>query len=69
MEPAISTGDRNVHIQSVIKSNLISFGLTPEQIDKITTELTADILDILENFDLANAPKEPELDEDDEDVD
>ena len=69
MEPAISTGDRNVHIQSVIKSNLISFGLTPEQIDKITTELTADILDILENIDLANAPKEPELDEEDEDVD
>ena len=69
MEPVISTGDRNVHIQSVIKSNLISFGLTPEQIDKITTELTADILDILENFDLANSPKEPELDEDDEDVD
>lgn len=69
MEPAISTGDRNAHIQSVIKSNLISFGLTPEQIDKITTELTADILDILENFDLANAPKEPDLDEDDEDVD
>ena len=69
MEPVISTGDRNVHIQSVIKSNLISFGLTPEQIDKITTELTADILDILENFDLANSPKEPELDEEDEDVD
>jgi hypothetical protein len=69
MEPAISTGDRNVHIQSVIKSNLISFGLTTEQIDKITTELTADILDILENIDLANAPKEPELDEEDEDVD
>ena len=69
MEPVISTGDRDIHIQSVIKSNLISFGLTPEQIDKITTELTADILDILENFDLANAPKEPELDEDDEDVD
>ena len=69
MEPVISTGDRNVHIQSVIKSNLISFGLTPEQIDKITTELTADILDILENFDIANEPKEPELDEEDEDVD
>ena len=69
MEPVISTGDRNVHIQSVIKSNLISFGLTPEQIDKITTELTADILDILENFEIANSPKEPELDEEDEDVD
>ena len=69
MELVISTGDRNVHIQSVIKSNLISFGLTPEQIEKITTELTADILDILENFDIANAPKETELDEDDEDVD
>jgi len=69
MEPVISTGDRNVHIQSVIKSNLVSFGLTTEQIDKITHELTADILDILENFDLANAPKEPELDEEDEDVD
>lgn len=69
MEPAISKGDRDTHIQSVIKSNLISFGLTPEQIDKITTELTADILDILENFDIANEPKEPELDEDDEDVD
>ena len=69
MESLISTGDRNVHIQSVIKSNLISFGLTPEQIDKITTELTADILDILESFDLANAPKEPELDEENEDVD
>ena len=69
MEPVISTGDRNVHIQSVIKSNLISFGLTPEQIDKITTELTADILDILENFEIANSPKEPELDEEDEDLD
>ena len=69
MEPAISTGDRDIHIQSVIKSNLVSFGLTPEQIDKITTELTADILDILENLEIANSPKEPELDEDDEDVD
>ena len=69
MEPVISTGDRNVHIQSVIKGNLISFGLMPEQIDKITTELTADILDILENFEIANSPKEPELDEEDEDVD
>ena len=69
MEPAISTGDRDIHIQSVIKSNLVSFGLTPEQIDKITTELTADILDILENFEIANSPKEPELDEEDKDVD
>ena len=69
MEPVISTGDRDIHIQSVIKSNLVSFGLTPEQIDKITTELTADILDILENFEIANSPKEPELDEEDEDVD
>ena len=69
MEPAISAGDRDIHIQSVIKSNLVSFGLTHEQIDKITTELTADILDILENFEIANSPKEPELGEDDEDVD
>lgn len=69
MEPSISVGDRDVHIQSVIKSNLVSFGLTPEQIDKITTEMTADILDILENYDQANQPKEPELYEDDEDVD
>lgn len=57
---AISKADRDVHIQSVIKSNLISFGLTPEQIDKITMQLTADILDVLENFEEGNSPKDEE---------
>lgn len=42
--------NRDTQIQSVIKSNLISFGLTPEQIDKITSELRDDIIDILNNY-------------------
>ena len=50
--------DRDLRISSVIKSNLVSFGLLSEQIDKITIDLTADILDILENYDQWNQAEE-----------
>lgn len=36
-------------LKSIIKSNLISFGLLPEQIDKITEQLLEDITDLFNN--------------------
>lgn len=34
-------------LRQVIKSNLVSFGLLPEQIEEITTHLLADIMDVI----------------------
>jgi hypothetical protein len=46
---------RDAAIATIIKSNLISFSLSAEQIDKITSELSKDIFDILDNYDTANS--------------
>jgi hypothetical protein len=42
--------DRDAHLRAVIKSNLISSGLTSEEILEITENLYRDIIDVLENF-------------------
>jgi hypothetical protein len=34
-------------LASIIKSNLVSVGLTSDQIEKITQDLTSDILNVL----------------------
>ena len=36
-------------LRQLIKSNLVSFGLTPEDIEKITEHLIADILDMIDD--------------------
>lgn len=36
-------------LKNIIKSNLVSFGLLPEQIDKITEQLLEDITDLFNN--------------------
>lgn len=34
-------------LRKIIKSNLISYGLQPDQIDAITEQLLADIIDLI----------------------
>lgn len=60
----IGKQERDVQIQSVIKSNLVSVGLTYEQINHITEELTKDILDILDNFYKPNQPENTDFNDD-----
>ena len=36
-------------LRQVIKSNLVSFGLLPEQIEEITNHLLADLLDVIDD--------------------
>lgn len=50
----ISKDDRNIHIQAVIKSNLVGFDLSGVNIESITNNLAADIFDVLDNFDEVN---------------
>ncbi len=48
----IGKAERDLLITAVIKSNLVSDGLSSEQINKITLDMSRDIFDILENFDI-----------------
>ena len=48
----IGKAERDLLISAVIKSNLVSDGLSSEQINKITLDMSRDIFDILENFDI-----------------
>ena len=57
MEAGIGKAERDLQIQSVIKSNLISFGLSPEQIEKITLDLSHDIFDVLDEFERITGDK------------
>lgn len=50
----LSKGDRNLHLQAVIKSNLVGFNLSSVDIDSIVNNLTADVLDVIENFEIMN---------------
>ena len=38
-------------LRQVIKSNLVSFGLTPDDIEKITDHLLAVVLDVIRDRD------------------
>jgi|HubBroStandDraft_6_1064221.scaffolds.fasta_scaffold10346_12 hypothetical protein len=60
MSQPIDKGERELQITRAIKSNLISEGITSEQINKIAIEMTKDILDILDNFDGKNNNKDEE---------
>lgn len=60
MDLVIGKSDRDVHLGAVIKSNLVSVGLTAEQIDKITCDLKNDIIDVLNNFEYVNNPSHEE---------
>lgn len=46
--------ERDIQIEAVIKSNLVSFGIETDVISKIVGNLTADLIDLLDNFELAN---------------
>jgi len=48
----IGKAESDLLISAVIKSNLVSDGLSSEQINKITLDMSRDIFDILENFDI-----------------
>ena len=52
--------ERDLQIMAIIKSNLVSFGLNPEQIDKIVIDTTQDIVDILVNFEQVHSRGEEE---------
>lgn len=55
MEKIISKGDRDIHIRSVVKSNLVGFGLSNVDIDFITENMTSDLLDVLDNYRCVNS--------------
>lgn len=54
MSKPINLGDRDTHIESVIKSNLVGFSLSSVDIDFIVFNMTADILHALESYDVAS---------------
>ena len=50
----LSKDDRLLHLQAVIKSNLVGFNLPGIDIEFIVNNLSADIVDVIENFELMN---------------
>lgn len=50
----LSKDDRNVHLQAVIKSNLVGFSLSGVDIEFIVNNLCADIIDVIDNFEVLN---------------
>ena len=42
--------ERDTHIEAIVKSNLVSEGLSSEQISRISCEITKDIVDLLYNL-------------------
>jgi hypothetical protein len=40
----------NAHVRALIKSNLVSFALSPSEIDKISADLSSDIVDLIDNI-------------------
>lgn len=42
--------ERDTHIEAIVKSNLVSEGLSSEQISRISSEITKDIVDLLYNL-------------------
>lgn len=60
MSQPIDKGERDLQITTVIKSNLVGVGITSEQIVSIAHEMTKDIIDILDNLENKNNPKDEE---------
>lgn len=54
MSKAINLDDRDTHLESIIKSNLVGFNLSSNDIDSITKNLTADVIHALESYELIN---------------
>jgi hypothetical protein len=50
----LSKDDRFVHLQAVIKSNIVGFNLSGTDIEFIVNNLSADIVDVIENFEFMN---------------
>jgi hypothetical protein len=50
----ISQTERDLQIAAIVKSNLVGFGFESDVIDKITKQITIDMIDLLEAYDLAN---------------
>jgi hypothetical protein len=46
----VSMDDLQVHLRAIIKSNLVSFGLSSVDIDSIMHNLSDDIVAVIENF-------------------
>lgn len=60
MSKTVNEGDRDAHIESVIKSNLVGFNLSSIDIDFIVLNMTADIVHALESYELASNNNEEE---------
>lgn len=56
----LNLDDVKIHLFAVIKSNLIGFNFTGELIEKISTQMTEDILDIFDNLLNKNNPENEE---------
>jgi len=56
MSKHINLADRDTHIESVIKSNLVGFGLSSGDIDSIVSNMVADIITALEGYEVATNP-------------
>ena len=46
--------ERDNRLKSVIKSNLVSFGLLPEQIEKITDQILDDVIAVFNVYELSH---------------
>ena len=46
----ISWDDLEVHVRAVVKSNIISLGLTPTDIEKVAIELSKDVMDVFDHY-------------------
>ena len=56
MSKSLNIEDRDTHLESIIKSNLISCGLTSDAITEITSSMIADIVDALDCYYVATTP-------------
>lgn len=50
----VSKNDRDVQIEAVIKSNLVSFGIETDKINIIVLNMTKDLIDLIDAFECAN---------------
>ena len=50
----VSKGERDIQIEAVIKSNLVSFGIDTDKINTIVLNMTKDLIDLIDAFECAN---------------
>lgn len=46
----ITHDDLEAHIRAIVKSNIITLGLTIDQIEKTALEVSKDVLDAFDNY-------------------